>query len=143
MAEALRTALMASHTISAMGRLDVVETGRRRRWSEDEKLRIVLESMAGPRLISTTARRHNISRSLLISWRRAFKLERSSLASPPGFVPALIAAEPSQSAMKASIGSRSGEGFIEIILPHGRRLKVDADVNADALSRVLDVLERR
>jgi transposase len=134
---------MDSHTISALGRLDVVEAGRRRRWSEDEKIRIVLESMAGPRLISTTARRYNISRSLLISWRRAFKLERSSLASPPEFVPAVIAMEPSQTATKASIASRSGEGRIEIILPHGRRLKVDAGVDAAALSRVLDVLERR
>jgi transposase len=26
-------------------RLEVVETGRRRRWSDDEKLRIVIESM--------------------------------------------------------------------------------------------------
>jgi transposase len=36
-------------------RLEVVETGRRRRWSDDEKLRIVLESMQTPRAISSTA----------------------------------------------------------------------------------------
>jgi hypothetical protein len=30
-----------------VGRLEVVETGRRRRWSEDEKLKIVLEKLAG------------------------------------------------------------------------------------------------
>ncbi len=30
-------------------RLEVVETGRRRRWSEDEKLKIVLESLQAPR----------------------------------------------------------------------------------------------
>ena len=29
-------------------RLEVVETGRRRRWSEDEKLKIVLESLQAP-----------------------------------------------------------------------------------------------
>lgn len=33
---------MDSHTHSAFGRLEIVETGRRRRWSEDEKVRIVL-----------------------------------------------------------------------------------------------------
>src|SRR3954447_26602446 len=54
-------------------RLDVVETGRRRRWSDDEKLRIVLESLETPRAISSTARRHGISRSLLMTWRRAFR----------------------------------------------------------------------
>jgi transposase-like protein len=53
-------------------RLEVVDTGRRRRWSEDEKLRIVLESLQTPRQISATARRYGISRSLLIRWRRAF-----------------------------------------------------------------------
>ena len=54
-------------------RLEVVETGRRRRWSDDEKLRIVLESLTPPRAISSTARRHGISRSLLMTWRRAFR----------------------------------------------------------------------
>ena len=32
-------------------RLEVVETGRRRRWSEDEKLKIVLESLQRPRQV--------------------------------------------------------------------------------------------
>ena len=42
----MRTVLMDSHKRSAqVERLEVVETGRRRRWSEDEKLRIVLESL--------------------------------------------------------------------------------------------------
>jgi transposase len=56
---------MDSHTHSAQ-RLEVVETGRRRRWSEDEKLKIVLESLQAPRQISATARRYCISRSLLL-----------------------------------------------------------------------------
>jgi transposase len=59
-------------------RLEVVETGRRRRWTDDEKLRIVLESMQTPRAISSTARRHGISRSLLMTWRRAFHAESMS-----------------------------------------------------------------
>src|ERR1700710_999184 len=61
-------------------RLEVVETGRRRRWSDDEKLRIVLESLETPRAISLTARRHGISRSLLVSWRRVFRAEPMDLA---------------------------------------------------------------
>src|SRR5829696_3154552 len=40
---------MDSRTRSAFGRLEIVETGRRGRWSEDEKARIVLESLAGHR----------------------------------------------------------------------------------------------
>jgi transposase len=53
-------------------RLEVVETGRRRRWSDGEKLRIVTESFQAPRAISSTTRRHGISRSLLMTWRRSF-----------------------------------------------------------------------
>jgi transposase len=57
---------MDSHTHSAqVERLEVVETGRRRRWSEDEKLKIVLESLQGPRRVSATARRYGIARSQL------------------------------------------------------------------------------
>src|SRR5260221_3274256 len=64
---------MDSHKRSTqLERLEVVETGRRRRWSDDEKLRIVTESFQAPRAISSTARRHGISRSLLMTWRRAF-----------------------------------------------------------------------
>jgi transposase len=46
-------------------RLEVVETGQRRRWS-DEKLKIVLESLQRPRQVAATARRYGISRSLLL-----------------------------------------------------------------------------
>jgi transposase len=38
-------------------RLGVVETGRRRRWADEEKLTLVAESMETPRAISSTARR--------------------------------------------------------------------------------------
>ena len=86
---------MASHTHNAqVGRLEVVETGRRRRWSEEEKLRIVTESLIGPRLVSATARRHGISTSLLFTWRRAHR--RGMLTSRPvdaWFVPAVVVAD--------------------------------------------------
>ena len=73
----MRTVLMDSHKRSAqIERLEVVETGRRRRWSEDEKLKIVLESLRAPRQVAATARQYGISRSLLAQWRRSFRPER-------------------------------------------------------------------
>src|ERR1700686_5618590 len=73
-------------------RLEVGETGRRRRWSDDEKLRIVLESLETPRAISSTARRHGISRSLLMTWRRAFRPEPMGPGvQPTGFLRAMVA----------------------------------------------------
>jgi transposase-like protein len=37
-----------------------VETGRRRRWSEDEKLKIVLESSQAPRRVAAMARGNDL-----------------------------------------------------------------------------------
>ena len=135
---------MDSHTYSArrLQRLEVVETGRRRRWSEDEKLRIVLESLQGPRLVSATARRYGISRSLLLIWRRAFEGCRSTPA--PSFVPAVVV--PASETLREQAGRTSASreaGRMVIVLGPGRRVVVDAGVDAAALTRVLDVLERR
>ena len=56
-----------------INRLEIVDTGRRRRWSAAEKLRIVEESFSAPRLASATARRHGISNQLLFAWRKAYR----------------------------------------------------------------------
>ena len=130
---------MDSHTHGGqVQRLEVVETGRRRRWSEDEKLRIVAESLRGPRLVSATARRYGISPSLLYTWRRAFRAERiGAEGSAPGFLPAMISPETRPGAGASPIGR------MEIVIAKGRRIIVDAGVDAAALARVVEVLERR
>src|ERR1700743_122967 len=74
-------------------RLEVVDTGRRRRWCEDEKLKIVLESLQAPRPVAATARRYGVSRSLLLRWRRSFRPEPKDAVDQPGFVPAMVVAE--------------------------------------------------
>ena len=69
----VRTVRMDSHTQSGqVGRLEVVETGRRRRWSEDEKLRIVARA-CGDR--GWYRRPHDDTgfHGLLYTWRRAFR----------------------------------------------------------------------
>jgi transposase len=135
---------MDSHTHNAFGRLEVVEKGRRRRWSEDEKARIVLESLAGPRLVSATARRHGISRSQLLAWCRALRPERSEAEAMPGFVPAVLVREPATlETPKTGRCVKSGDDRIELVLARGRRVIVGAGVDAAALARVLDVLEQR
>src|ERR1035438_4355272 len=86
---------MDSHKRSTqLERLEVVETGRRRGWSDDEKLRIVTESFRAPRAISSTARRHGMSRSLLMTWRRSFSSEPiSPQGEQTGFARVVLAAE--------------------------------------------------
>jgi transposase len=120
-------------------RLEVVETGRRRRWSDDEKVRIVLESLETPRAISSTARRHGISRSLLMTWRRAFRPEPVGPDIQSGFVRAVVTSAETVAAESSAL--TTGRMVIEI--GKDRRVIVDAGVDAAALARVLAILERR
>ena len=120
-------------------RLEVVETGRRRRWSDDEKVRIVLESLERPRAISSTARRHGISRSLLMTWRPFRPEPVGPDVQQNGFVRAVVA---TAETIAAEPGVRaSGRMVIEI--GKDRRIIVDAGVDAAALARVLAILEQR
>ena len=66
----------------------MIETGARRRYTTAEKLRIVAESMAGPRRVSAVARRHNITRGLLSTWRKAAREGRLCVDIAPYDYPA-------------------------------------------------------
>jgi transposase len=125
--------------------LDGVE--RRRRWSREDKARIIEETLAPGAKVSEVARRHGISASLVFTWRRQSRANHVPAAVVPRFATVRIA-EPSTEAATSTTseqpraaGGRSG--LIEISLGGGRRVRVDASVDAAALARVLDVLERR
>jgi transposase len=118
-------------------RLEIVETGRRRRFSLEKKLEIVGESLASRGAASATARRHGISRTLLFSWRKSFREGRLGDARPIEFVPAVI--EPGAlGGPQSSVGAR-----MEIVSPNGWRIIVGADIEVGALKRVLAAIERR
>jgi transposase len=116
-----------------ISRLEIVDTGRRRRWSAEAKVRIVEESLSAPRQVSATARRHGISNQVLFSWRKAYRAGR--LGAPAGFVPAMIVGE-SPAMVGAAIGGR-----IEIVSTNGRRVIADCDVEVGTLLRILRGLE--
>jgi transposase len=138
----VQTVLRAAHKDSAVfSRLEIVETGRRRRWSEAEKLRIVDESEVGHRQVSATARRHGISRTLLLSWRRARDDGRLCVEGPVTFTPLVLA--PDVAAPAAAAKPRQRGGRIEIALSNGRRLIVGPDVDAAAVARLADALDPR
>jgi transposase len=131
---------MDGHKRSAqVERLDVVETGRRRRWSEDEKVRIVLESLEGPRQISATARRYNISRSLLTQWRRSFRPELKGGVGqhPVGFVQATVVEqpEPAPAPSTPTVG-----GTIEIEFTSGARVRISGVVDVPTLQAAVAIV---
>ncbi len=127
---------MDSHTHSAFGRLEIVETGRRRRWSDEEKLRIVLESMSGPRQVSATARRHNVARSQVLAWRRAM-LAEDAVLSAPCFVPAVVVPDVAAAAMPSDVR----KSRIEVVLRSGRRIIFEGGVDMDAVLKLARGLE--
>ncbi len=115
-------------------RLEVVETGRRRRWSEGEKLKIVLESLQAPRQVAATARRYGISRSLLLRWRQSFRPEPNDAAEQPtGFVPARVAP-------RTGPAGPAGSGAIEIEFAAGARMRITGAVDAVTLTTVVAAL---
>jgi transposase len=84
---------MVDHMVEASrprGRVDVqVGAGRRRRWSDEAKGRIVAESYAPGAVVSEVARRHDISAQHLFAWRKAARGGLLSLPADeaPRFVP--------------------------------------------------------
>ena len=125
---------------------------RRRRWSSDEKTRLVEETLIPGAKVSEVARRNGISASLLFTWRRQARTVEAPAAVVPRFAAvqivgpgpvAELAKPPSDEPAQSRPAAPSRSGLIEISLGGGRRVRVDAHVDAAALARVLDVLERR
>ena len=129
-----------------ISRLDVVDTGRRRRFSDEAKLAIVAESYRGPKQVSATARRHGITRFQLNSWRKAHREGRLGAGSWDGFVPALVVPdshaflEPSGPTAPVPHPPR-GLGRMDVVTANGRHVIVDRDVDVDALLRIIRGLE--
>ena len=133
-------------------RIEVI-TGqrRRRRWTAQEKARIVAESFEEGANISEVARRNGVVRGLLTVWRH--KLAAAVGVNAPGFVPVRIASEgspamacepgrvaPAQT-MRREMASPAGQfrGEIEIEVS-GARIRVEPGVDLTTLSTVLSAL---
>jgi transposase len=112
----------------------------RRLWSDDEKRRIVAETLVPGASVSIVARRHDLNANMLFTWRR--QMGAAGLL-PAGdavtFVPAAITDEAALAVSSTcSVASR-----MEIVLADGHRIIVGKDVDAVALARVVKVLSRR
>jgi transposase len=113
---------------------------RRRIWSEDEKRRIVSETLVPGASVSIVARRHDINANMLFTWRRQLGSGRFIAAGDAvTFVPATITPGPATAEAPAS----PAVGRMEIVLAGGDRIIVGADVDTTALTRVMKVLSRR
>ena len=120
-------------------RLEVITgVGGRRRWSADEKARILEEAMAPGAVVSEVARRHGMSPQHLFTWRRQAK--RKADDHPLAFTPVVVAPDTPQ---PASVACR--EAVIEIavieIAVEGAVIRVPSGVDGATLALVLQALK--
>jgi len=130
---------------SQTSRLEIVEVGRRRRFSNEAKLAIVAESYSGPRQVTITAQRHGITRWQLNSWRKAAREGRLG-GSLNGFVPALVVPQyraPIEHSTAAAPAERTTQpsSRMEVVTANARRVIVDRDVDVEAFLRLMRGLE--
>jgi transposase len=130
----------------------VARVERRRRWSIEEKAALLAEVEAEGGKVKRVARRHRISESLLYNWRSAWKAAATAAIGPSNavtFVPLGVLGEldgetseaPSSAEPPPPRQREDRAGAIEIALPNGTRVSVDAFVNEKALSRVLRAMK--
>ena len=116
---------------------------RRRRWSVEEKLRIVHETQVPGECVRAVAARHDVYPSLLHYWRRQVREGRFGQPEPPSFVPVRVAEPAPRLDMAAPVmKERDCADRIEIVLPDGCRLLVGSDVSLPALRCVVTALRR-
>jgi transposase len=123
-----------SHTTStnadSFRRVEVITgVGRRRRWTVEEKARIVAESLDPATTSSAVARRYGLHASQLFIWRQ--QIAASMAPKAPEFVPVVLADD--------STIPAEATGRMEIALGPAV-IRVGADVDAAALRRVLEVV---
>jgi transposase len=118
-------------------------TGRRRNrsWPKALKREIVAASLAPGASVSMVARHYDVNANQVFDWRKRYRDEPDVLAdrSVPQLIPVMVTAEQDTVAKQPSSVAET----IEIDLAGKYRVRVSSGVDAQALRRVLDVLERR
>ncbi|SFD22347.1 transposase [Bosea sp. CRIB-10] len=121
-------------------RLEVLTgVGGRRRWSADDKARIVEETLAPGATVSEVARRHDIRPQQLFGWRREMRIVDPGPA--VSFVPALVEAVNSEKVERSRPRSaRTGRGDIELEF-QGVVVRVRRGAEAKTVAAVIKALK--
>ena len=115
-------------------RLEVITgIGGRRRWSADEKARILEEATAPGAVVSEVARRNGMSPQHLFTWRRQAKREVGD--HPLAFTPVVVSPDTPQ-----PTPATCREAIIEIVV-EGVVIRVPPGVDEATLALVLHALK--
>ena len=114
----------------------------RRRWSADDRARILEETLLPGAVGSVVARRHGLTPQQLFTWRREARKATEAL---PAFVPAVIVAEPPLAAERAprrpERGTRQRRAAAIEIDVAGARVTVENGASRATIAAVIDALK--
>jgi transposase len=132
--------------VTEVRRLEVITgTGRRRRFSEDDKARMVEETLAPGAVVSEVARRHGLTPQQLFAWRRQARQPVEASAETAAFVPAVVVAplpERSVGRQERKRASRVARisGIIEVEI-NGVTVRVGRGAEARTVAAVIRALK--
>jgi transposase len=130
----------------------ITDRERRRRWTAEQKREIAAESLPPGISPVMVARRYGISSGLLYTWRQQLLCDALGVVADtkPRFVRVDVVAGPPQlevatpaapelapPATPLTSPTVESDGWIEIMLSGGAKVRVDAHINEDVLRRVL------
>ena len=134
---------------SSVRRLEVITgTGRRRRFSDDDKTRIVEETLVPGAVVSDVARRHGLSPQQLFTWRREARRRPGTPApeAAPVFVPAVVHEAIGDGQAKSNRKGarrrrvRQTSGIIEVEID-GVTIRVSSGADAKTVAAVIRALK--
>ncbi len=127
-------------TKAGRGRVEIrTGIGRRRRWPDEEKGRIVAEAVAPGTVVSEVARRHDLTPQHLFTWIRAAKDGRFALPAHDerAFVPVIL----SEPARVNKAGPCERTASIEIAIG-SVKVRVRNDADMQTIEAVLRAVRR-
>jgi transposase len=121
-----------------MGRMTVIMGGeRRRRWSEEDRVRILAAIAEPGAVVADVARREDICTSLVYKWRRAARREAS--APTFGFSPVIIEAAPAPTMSRDLARQEAASVVIEVELKEVR-VRIGAGAASSVIAATLKAL---
>ena len=134
--------------VTAVRRLEVITgTGRRRRFSDDDKARLIEETLVPGAVVSEVARRHGLAPQQLFTWRRQARQAAGTNADTEiaQFVPAVVELALPKRASRRQQRKRARQvdrtsGIIEVEIA-GVTVRVGRGAEAKTVAAVLRALK--